>query len=59
MRLAERQIRRLLADVPTVLEEMLRDKDGKKMARVTEAFSKMKKLDIRMLREAYEGRSGA
>ncbi len=44
--------------VPTVLEEMLGDKDREKVARVTEAFLKMKKLDIKTLQEAYEGRSG-
>ncbi|MBI4316964.1 MAG: VOC family protein [Chloroflexi bacterium] len=43
--------------VPTVMEEMLKDKDEKKIARVTEAFLKMKKFDIAKLREAYEGRS--
>lgn len=42
--------------VPTVMEEMLKDKDKKKIARVTEAFLKMKKLDIKKLKEAYEGR---
>jgi predicted 3-demethylubiquinone-9 3-methyltransferase (glyoxalase superfamily) len=41
--------------VPTVMEEMLRDKDGKKLARVTEAFLKMKKFDIAKLKKAYEG----
>jgi predicted 3-demethylubiquinone-9 3-methyltransferase (glyoxalase superfamily) len=38
--------------VPTVLDEML--KDGKKRARVTEAFLKMKKFNIAELRKAYE-----
>ncbi|MCL5962670.1 MAG: VOC family protein [Chloroflexi bacterium] len=42
--------------VPTVMEEMLRDKDPKKLARVTEAFLKMKKFDIDVLRRAYEGK---
>lgn len=41
--------------VPTVMEEMLRDKDKKKMARVTEAFLKMRKFDIDSLKRAYEG----
>jgi predicted 3-demethylubiquinone-9 3-methyltransferase (glyoxalase superfamily) len=40
--------------VPTVMNEMLRDKDQKKLARVTEAFLKMKKFDIAKLKEAYE-----
>jgi len=41
--------------VPAVMDEMLRDRDGKKIARVTEAFLKMKKFDIAKLKEAYEG----
>jgi predicted 3-demethylubiquinone-9 3-methyltransferase (glyoxalase superfamily) len=40
--------------VPTVMDEMLKDKDPKKMARVTEAFLKMKKFDIETLKRAYE-----
>jgi predicted 3-demethylubiquinone-9 3-methyltransferase (glyoxalase superfamily) len=36
------------------MDEMLNDKDQKKMARVTEAFLKMKKFDIAKLKEAYE-----
>ncbi len=42
--------------VPTIMDEMLKDKDKKKIARVTEAFLKMKKVDIAKLKEAYEGR---
>jgi predicted 3-demethylubiquinone-9 3-methyltransferase (glyoxalase superfamily) len=42
--------------VPTVMAEMLKDKDEKKIARVTEAFLKMKKFDIDALKLAYEGR---
>jgi len=45
--------------VPAVLEEMLKDKDREKLARVTEAFLKMKKLDIEALKKAYKGESGA
>jgi predicted 3-demethylubiquinone-9 3-methyltransferase (glyoxalase superfamily) len=46
--------------VPTVMDEMLKDKDGTRLARVTEAFLKMKKFDIAKLKEAYgEGRSAA
>jgi predicted 3-demethylubiquinone-9 3-methyltransferase (glyoxalase superfamily) len=41
--------------VPTVLTEMLQDKDKKKVARVTETFLKMKKLDIAKLQKAYRG----
>jgi predicted 3-demethylubiquinone-9 3-methyltransferase (glyoxalase superfamily) len=40
---------------PTVMNEMLQDKDKKKIARVTEAFLKMKQFDIAKLKEAYEG----
>ncbi len=41
--------------VPTILEQMLRDQDGEKVARVTEAFLKMKKFDIEALVRAYKG----
>jgi predicted 3-demethylubiquinone-9 3-methyltransferase (glyoxalase superfamily) len=41
---------------PRVLDRMLRDKDLRKVARVTEAFLKMKKLDTATLKRAYEGR---
>lgn len=40
--------------VPTVLGEMMQDKDPEKAKRVTEAMLRMKKLDIKALREAYE-----
>jgi len=42
--------------VPAAMEGMLEDKDEKKLARVTEAFLKMKKFDIESLKRAYEGR---
>lgn len=45
--------------VPTGMEEMLRDKDIKRLARVTEAFLKMKKFDIEVLKKAYKGESSA
>lgn len=41
--------------VPTGMEKMLNDKDAKKVARVTEAFLKMKKFDIEVLKKAYAG----
>lgn len=41
--------------VPTVLTQMQKDKDPRKVARVTEAFLKMKKFDIAALEKAYEG----
>jgi predicted 3-demethylubiquinone-9 3-methyltransferase (glyoxalase superfamily) len=39
--------------VPTVMDEMLSDKDPAKLARVTQAFLKMKKFDIAKLQQAY------
>ena len=39
--------------VPTLMDEMLRDNDEKRVARVTEAFLKMKKLEIEELKKAY------
>lgn len=41
--------------VPSVLSEMLGDKDPKRVARVTEAFLQMKKFDVARLEEAYKG----
>jgi len=41
--------------VPTIMNEMMGDKDPAKSARVTEAFLKMKKFDIAELKKAYEG----
>jgi predicted 3-demethylubiquinone-9 3-methyltransferase (glyoxalase superfamily) len=41
--------------VPMVLDEMLQDRDPKKVARVTKAFLKMKKFDINELKKAYGG----
>lgn len=40
--------------VPTVMDEMLKDKDTNKIVRVTEAFLKMQKFDIEKLKQAYE-----
>ncbi len=40
---------------PDVLSEMLKDVDETKRKRVTEAFLKMKKLDIAALERAYQG----
>jgi predicted 3-demethylubiquinone-9 3-methyltransferase (glyoxalase superfamily) len=39
---------------PTILDEMMRDPDKAKVARVTTAFLKMKKFDIAELKNAYE-----
>lgn len=41
--------------VPTVMKEMMKDKDDRKRARVTEAFLTMKKLDIATLQRAHKG----
>ncbi len=42
--------------VPTVLGEMLQDKDPEKSKRVMQAMLKMIKLDIKLLQQAYESR---
>lgn len=42
--------------VPAVMEEMMRDKDPKAVARVTQAFLPMKKFDIAALKRAYAGK---
>jgi predicted 3-demethylubiquinone-9 3-methyltransferase (glyoxalase superfamily) len=40
---------------PTILGEMLTDKDAKKAKRAMEAMLQMQKIDIRKLQEAYKG----
>jgi predicted 3-demethylubiquinone-9 3-methyltransferase (glyoxalase superfamily) len=45
--------------VPTVLPEMLQDKDAKKSERVMSALLQMKKLDIQGLKKAYAGERGS
>jgi predicted 3-demethylubiquinone-9 3-methyltransferase (glyoxalase superfamily) len=40
--------------VPTVLSEMLQDKDAEKSEHVMKALLQMKKLDINALRQAYD-----
>ena len=40
--------------VPTVLVEMLQDKDASKSQRVMKAMLQMKKIDIKTLKQAYE-----
>ena len=42
--------------VPTILPEMLQDKDPEKAKRVMAAMLKMKKIDIQGLKQAYGGR---
>jgi predicted 3-demethylubiquinone-9 3-methyltransferase (glyoxalase superfamily) len=41
--------------VPTILSELVSDPDPKKSSRVMKAMLAMKKLDIRALKQAYEG----
>ena len=41
--------------VPTAFDEMMKDKDEKKKARVMGALLQMVKLDIAELQKAYEG----
>ena len=41
--------------VPTILGELMRDKDPAKAGRVMGALMKMKKLDIAELKKAHEG----
>jgi len=43
--------------VPTVLGEMLQDKDPEKAKRVMEAMLQMRKIDIGALKRAYEGQT--
>jgi predicted 3-demethylubiquinone-9 3-methyltransferase (glyoxalase superfamily) len=42
--------------VPTILVELYQDKDAQKTKRVMEAMLKMDKLDIKTLKQAYEGK---
>jgi predicted 3-demethylubiquinone-9 3-methyltransferase (glyoxalase superfamily) len=42
--------------VPTVLGELMQNKDAEKSRRVMEAMLQMKKLDINVLKNAYEGK---
>ena len=42
--------------IPTVLGEMLQDKDPRKAGRVMQAMLKMEKIDIKTLQQAYDQR---
>jgi predicted 3-demethylubiquinone-9 3-methyltransferase (glyoxalase superfamily) len=42
--------------VPTILTELLQDKDGEKAKRVMAAMLQMKKLDVDTLKRAHAGR---
>jgi len=41
--------------VPAAMDKMMKDKNGERLARVTQAFLKMKKFDIKALEQAYKG----
>lgn len=41
--------------VPTVMDTMMASGDTEKIARVTQAFLKMKKFDVKILEDAYNG----
>ncbi len=56
MRLAQRQIRRFVADYPTISSKLLGDEDEEKSGRVRQAMIQMDKIDIKNLRQAYEQR---
>ena len=54
MRLAQGPLRRVLADRPAaVIGEMMSNGSPEQIARVTEAFLPMKKLDLAVLQNAY------
>ena len=40
--------------IPTIMNDMMQNKEPEKLAKVTEAFLKMKKFDIAELIKAYE-----
>jgi predicted 3-demethylubiquinone-9 3-methyltransferase (glyoxalase superfamily) len=41
--------------VPAAMDEMMKDRNRERLARVTEAFLTMKKFDIKTLERAYKG----
>ncbi|HYA92231.1 MAG TPA: VOC family protein [Thermodesulfobacteriota bacterium] len=42
--------------VPTVMDKMMQDQNPERLARVTQAFLKMKKFDLAALQRAYDGK---
>ena len=42
--------------IPSILGELLGDKDSEKAGRVMQAMLQMKKIDIKTLKQAYEGK---
>jgi predicted 3-demethylubiquinone-9 3-methyltransferase (glyoxalase superfamily) len=57
VRLAKRQIRVSWQVTPTVLIDMLHEKDAAKAERVMHAMLQMKKIDIAKLKAAYDKKS--
>ena len=41
--------------VPGVMDKMMQDQDPQRLARMTEAFLRMKKFDVAALERAYDG----
>jgi predicted 3-demethylubiquinone-9 3-methyltransferase (glyoxalase superfamily) len=41
--------------VPAIMDKMMQDQDPERLARVTQAFLKMKKFDLAELQRAYDG----
>ncbi|SDG83980.1 VOC family protein [Nitrosomonas sp. Nm132] len=41
--------------VPTIMDRIMEDQDPERLARVTQAFLKMKKFDLAALQRAYDG----
>ena len=55
MRLAQGQVRLLVADLPGRVEEMLASGDAEANQRAMQAMFGMKKLDVAALQAAYDG----
>jgi hypothetical protein len=49
-------IRRLLANHPPILGQLMPDKDSQKSKRVVDAMLKMYKIDIQKLKDAYNNK---
>jgi predicted 3-demethylubiquinone-9 3-methyltransferase (glyoxalase superfamily) len=54
LQLAKRQIQRVVATTPTVLIDMLHEKDPEKAERVMQAMLQMKKIEIEKLKAACD-----
>jgi predicted 3-demethylubiquinone-9 3-methyltransferase (glyoxalase superfamily) len=42
--------------VPAIMDKMMQNQDSERLARVTQAFLKMKKFDLSVLQRAYDGK---